>query len=270
LKGENMLLVRFTLLVLATVAAIIGVAILDTWWSVVLATVVTLALLTMAAIEVFRYLSASDNRSAADEELLEAGGFVEGDTGLPSRRRWRQYTARMYAEQVADRGTVPVPAAWRGPDAARRVLLVTTGPIDPPVIDEILHGDDPDELGVLVIVPTLADRPVRLRVGDASEAASHAQAVLNETLDALRGSGIRATGHIGAADPAVAVSDGLRTYSADLVVVARHRNGGMRHLEDVPVDGAAAAFGVPMREVDLSEPAPDAPRSLATTSRAAA
>lgn len=247
-----MLLVRFTLLVLATVAAIVGVGLLNTWWAVALATVVTLALLTMAAAEVLRYLSASDNRSPADEELLEAGGFVEGDTGLPSRRRWSESTARTYAEDVAELGTAPVPADWRGPDARRRVLLVTTDTIDRSVIDEVVRADDPADVGVLAIVPTLADRPLRLRVGDASEAAPHAETVLRDTLDALRAAGIRATGHIGAADPAVAVSDGLRTYAADLVVVARHRAAPTRHLEDVPVEGAAAAFGVPLHEVDLS------------------
>jgi hypothetical protein len=255
-----MLLVRFTLLVLATVAAIIGVGLLGTWWAVALATVVTLALLAMATVEVFRYLSAGDNRSTADEELLEAGGFVEDDTGLPSRRRWDEHTARTYAEDVAALGTVPVPVGWRGPDAARRVLLVITGAIDQSVIDAVVRDDDPADVGVLVIVPTLADRPLRLRFGDAGEAAPHAQAVLREALAGLRAAGIRATGRIGAADPAVAVSDGLRTYAADRVVVARHRTAPLRHLEDVPVEGAADAFGVPLREVGLSDDRP----SLAT------
>ena len=259
-----MLLVRFTFLVLVTVWAIIGVATLQTWWSVVLATVVTLGFLANTAVEMFRYLGASDNGSAADDELLEPGGLVERETaGLPSRRRRRQDNTRMHAGRVADRGATDVPAARRGPDAKRRVLLVTTGPIGPPVIEEILRGNDPDDVGVLVIVPTLADRPLRLLVGDASEAVPQAQAVVNETLDALRAVGIRAMGHIGPADPAVALSASLRTYPADLVVVARHRSDAMRHFEAVPFESAAAAVGVPIREVDLSI------RSAMNSSRAA-
>ena len=252
-----MLLIRFTALTLATVAAIVAVAILDTWWAVAVAILMTLAVTTATVVLVAHYLSASENRSAADTELLQAAALVEDETGLPTRRRWNEYTARVYAENVAEHGTIPVPPNWRGPDAARRILLVTSGPLDARRFrQDVLDTHDADRTGVLVIVPTLADRPLRLRLGDASDAAPHAQAVLNETLDALRRAGFRATGHIGPADPAVAVSDGLRTYDADLVVVARHHAGRVRHLEDVPVKRAAAAFGVPLREVDLSAHAP--------------
>jgi hypothetical protein len=263
-----MLIVRFTVLVLATVAAIVGVALADTWWSVVLATLVTLALLAQTVILIFHFLSASDNRPAAEEEVLEDAALVEAETGLPTRRRWNEHAARVYAERRAERGALPVPAAWRGPDAPRRILLVATAPIDARrFIDEALDGHDPRDVGVLVIVPTLARRRLHLALGDASEALPHAEAVLNETLEALRETGMQATGHIGAADPAVAVSEGLRTYDADLVVVARRLSGRLRHLEDVPVDVAAATFGRPLREIDLSvspTAEPEARRSLAT------
>ena len=247
-----MLLVRFVILIFAAVAAIVGVAVFDTWWAVLVATLLLLALLATTIIQVFHFLSASGNRSAADEELLEAGGFVDDDSGLPTRRRWNEYAARVFAAEVADRGTIRVPEDWEGPGAERRVLLVATAPVDARRFTaEALDGDDRD-VGVLVIVPTLADRPLRVFLGDASEAVPHAESVLDETLDALRGAGIRANGHIGATDPAVAVSNGLRTYDADLVVVARRRGGAGRHLENTPVEGAAEAFGVPLREIDLS------------------
>lgn len=248
-----MLLIRFGVLALAAVAAIVALATLGTWWSVAVAALVTLALLAQTAVLIFHYLSASENGSAADAELLESAALVEADTGLPTRRRWNADTARAYANDAADRGTIPVPVDWRGPDGRQRILLVTTGPLDVDRFrEEALDGADPQRVGVLVIAPTLADRPLRFRLGDASEAVPHAEAVLDQTLDALRSTGIHATGHIGPADPAVAVSDGLRTYEADLVVVARHRTGRSRHLETVPVNGAAAAFGVPLRELDLS------------------
>jgi hypothetical protein len=36
------------------------------------------------------------------------------------------------------------------------------------------------------------------------------------------------------------------------VVVARHRDGPVRYREDAPVEAAAAAFGVPLQELDLA------------------
>jgi hypothetical protein len=64
-----------------------------------------------------------------------------------------------------------------------------------------------------------------------------------DTVASLSGAGIHASGHIGPADPAVALSDGLRTYDAQGVVVARRRDEHGRYLEDVPLEGAADAFG---------------------------
>jgi len=79
-----------------------------------------------------------------------------------------------------------------------------------------------------------------------------ARSIVEQVLGVLKAAGIRATGGVGAADPAVAVADGLATYAADVVVVARHPARDMRHLEGVPVERAAARAGVPLREIDLS------------------
>jgi hypothetical protein len=63
-----MLLVRFTVLVLATVVAIVTVGVLNSWWSVVLAVAVMLALLTLAVVDLSRYLGDSGDRTVRDEE----------------------------------------------------------------------------------------------------------------------------------------------------------------------------------------------------------
>ncbi len=207
------MLVRFTLMTLAVVAAIAAVAVLDTWWAVALAVTLALVLLALTAVDVFRHLNQFDNRRGAD--TLAADGE-------------------------------------RGPDAAHRVLLVSSGPIDRRVTDEVLAGNDPDDVGVLVVVPTLADGPVRFILGDAREAVPDARFIVEQALDVLQAAGIRAAGRVGAADPAVALADGLGTYAADLVVVARHPAGDMRHLEGEPVERAAANAGVPLLEIDLS------------------
>ena len=105
---------------------------------------------------------------------------------------------------------------------------------------------------MLVVAPTLADTATGLRLGDASEAAPRAEAIVRATVDALRRIGVRARGHISAADPAVALLDRLRTYDADRVVVARHKDGPLRYREDAPVEAAAAAFGVPLQELNVA------------------
>ena len=61
------------------------------------------------------------------------------------------------------------------------------------------------------------------------------------------------SGHIGPADPAVALSDGLRICDAEQVIVVRHQEGRGRYLEDVPLQPAADTFGVPMREIAARE-----------------
>ena len=93
-------------------------------------------------------------------------------------------------------------------------------------------------------MPTLARTEAQLRAGDATEAVPHAERIAEETVASLHAAGVRASGHIGPADPAVALSDGLRTYDAERVVVVRGRGG--RHLEDVDVREAAETFGVPV------------------------
>jgi hypothetical protein len=101
-----------------------------------------------------------------------------------------------------------------------------------------------------VVVPTLAENERRFRLGDATEAVEHAERVARETVDALRKAGLHVAGHTGPADPAVALSDGLRTYAAEQVIVMRSHSGGCRYLEDVPLEPAADAFDVPLIEVD--------------------
>jgi hypothetical protein len=207
--------------------------------------------LTVAAVlVVLHYTGAPDWLGGSEEEQLESAGLVELESGLPTRRRWNERQARAYAEEVARRGLVAVPEGWRGPEGARRILLVTTVPVSAEQLRRALAGSiTRQELAVLVVVPTLAATAARFRLGDATEAVQHAETVAREAVASLRAAGVEVSGHIGPADPAVALSDGLRTYDAERVIVVRHRGEGGRYLEDVPLEGAADAFGVPMEEI---------------------
>jgi hypothetical protein len=244
-----MLLLRILLLVLVVVAAVVVAALADSGLLAALAVVVAIAATAATTLLMLHYLGAPSWLGAGPQDELERASLVEEETGLPTRRRWNERQAREYADEVARRGLVAVPDGWRGPDGAHRILLVATTPVDADTLRQVL-GDavSRDDLAVLVVVPALAATEARFRLGDAAEAVEHAERIARETVDRLRAAGVHVTGHIGPADPAVAVSDGLRTYDAEQVIVVR-RGGDRRYLEDVPLHGAAEAFGVPLKEV---------------------
>lgn len=244
-----MLLVRFVSFVLLVVAAVVVAAVANVWWVGVIAVIVLVGLTVATVLLVFHYTGAPDWLGPSEEAELEGEGLVEQETGLPTRRRWNQRQARQYAEEVARRGLVAVPGGWRGPDGAHRVLLVTTEPISARQLRAALPDLTQDDLAVLVVVPTLAATQAAFHAGDPTEPVEHAEHIARDTVAALSAAGIHTSGHIGPADPAVAVSDGLRTYAAEQVIVARHREPPMRYLEDVPLEDAARSFGVPVREL---------------------
>jgi hypothetical protein len=244
-----MLFLRFLLLVATVVATIILVAVAGEWWMLALGTVVLVVATVALFMHVMHYASASGWLGPDAEAQLQEAGLVERDTGLPKRLRWRADRARQYASQ---RGLVGVPDGWRGPDGAQRVLLVATTPVSAEELRRALPDSvEPEALAILAVVPALARTEAALRVGDASEAVPHAERIARETVASLRAAGLSVTGHIGPADPAVALSDGLRTYDAERVVVVRGQSG--RYLEDVELREAAATFGVPVTELTRKE-----------------
>jgi hypothetical protein len=247
------LLIRFALLMLTVVAVAVVAVLADVWWLGVLAVLVLVALTIASVFLVLHYTGAPEWLGPGEEAQLESARLVEPETGLPTRRRWNERSAREYAEEVARRGLVAVPEGWRGPEAAHRILLVATAPVSADQLRRALPDQaSRDELAVLVVVPTLALTERQFRVGDPVEAVEHAEAVARETVGALRQAGLHVAGHIGAADPAVALSDGLRTYAAERIVVVRNHRGPRRYLEDVALEQAAEIFRVPLTELEAA------------------
>jgi hypothetical protein len=245
-----MLLIRFGLLVLAVVAAAVVAFVADVWWLLALALILLIVLTAATVTLVMRYTGTSEWLGADEEADLAAADLVESERGLPKRGRFSARRAAAYAEEVSRRGLVAVPDGWRGPEGAHRVLLVATAPVSAEQLKRVVpQSIGVDELAVLVVVPTLAATERRLRTGSATEAVEHAEGIARDTVQALRSAGVHVAGHIGPADPAVALADGLRTYDAERVVVMREHPGARRYLEDVPLAQAAQAFDVPLTEV---------------------
>lgn len=246
-----MLLVRFVTALLLAVAVVVAAAVINIGWLIVIALAVLIATTIAVVLMVLRYTSTSEWLGPDQEAELATAHLVHPETGLPVHHRWNARQTREQADDVARHGVVDVPDDWRGPDGAFRVLLVATDPVSADQLCHALPGVPCEDLAVLVIAPTLTINSRAVALSRPEEAIDHAEETTRTTVTALREAGIHASGHIGPTDPAVALSDGLRTYDAEQVVIARHREQPMRHLEDVPLKRAAEAFGVPLREIPV-------------------
>ena len=203
----------------ATIIGVGGVVILvevnDTW-GVVFAVVVLLAVLALLIAEL---------------ELEIADG--------PSVRSRR-------AREV----TPAVPPTWTGPPADRRVLVVTSEPLDESQLAEVLGGDGTSRTAVLVIAPALHRTRLRYWLSDADEALEHARAVQEATLRTLQHAQVPNSGHVGSPDPVTAVADALRFFDADRIALAMHTAGPHRYRERDLSAEVARRFGRPVTALE--------------------
>jgi hypothetical protein len=108
------------------------------------------------------------------------------------------------------------------------VLLLTAETLDGEPLDRVVEelkrteGDGP--LRVHVVSPQLVDSGLKFQLGDVDDAREPARQRLQETLEALQGAGIEATGEVGDADPVQAISDELQKFAADRIVLVDHAN----------------------------------------------
>jgi hypothetical protein len=123
-------------------------------------------------------------------------------------------------------------------DARRRLLLVTTCPVeDPDAVSEIaragrLEGDGDGAAQVLVLAPASA-RFLDRWASDVEPARQAAQRNLVVTVAALAKAGIEAEARVGDEDVVQAVEDQLQTFPAtEVVLVSRPGAGGV---DDVAV-----------------------------------
>jgi hypothetical protein len=103
-----------------------------------------------------------------------------------------------------------------------------------------------------VTAPALASRLGRWTGDEASYEA--AKQHLDETLRALSGLGVEASGKIGASDPIQAADDALRVFAADEIVIATHPDSEANWLEQDLVDAARSRYGLPVTHIVGHEP----------------
>lgn len=131
-----------------------------------------------------------------------------------------------------------------------RVLVFTPEPIDAELLRSVL-GTDVRKAEVMVVAPATNQSKLAFWVSDSDEAILEADAAATDTVERLEEAGVRATGDTGEAEPDLAVQDALAVYTADRIVVVRHREGERDHLEDETLS-AARATGLPVDVAEIS------------------
>jgi hypothetical protein len=130
--------------------------------------------------------------------------------------------------------------------ANKRVLVVANETVEGDVLHEAIGATGAAE--VHVVAPALNSR---LRHWVSDEDAAHRTAAdrLAACLERLRSAGLDARGSVGDGDPLQALSDALRLFPADEIVIATHPAGRSHWLARNLVERARSQFAQPVVHV---------------------
>ena len=101
---------------------------------------------------------------------------------------------------------------------------------------------------VLVVAPALNSR-LRHYMSDSDHAERAAEHRLAGYLARLRAAGVRATGHVGDADPLLAMEDAMAAFPADEILIGTHPEHRSNWLARDIVARACGRFGLPVAHV---------------------
>jgi GABA permease len=131
---------------------------------------------------------------------------------------------------------------------AKRILALTSAPINAEVLKSAIGEETAENAEVLVIAPALNSK-MRFWTGDADEAIGRADEIQEESVERLAEEGVDAAGDTGESDPLLAIQDSLATYEADEIVLFTHSQAESNWLEEGIVDQAKERFEVPVRHL---------------------
>jgi len=223
-NGAPRSLLVFALATLAAIAGVVLLALTGSAWALILAVALVLVVLAAVLRELETELAGRPAPAAAGDAAGGAAGDVAG----------------------------AAPAAWRGPPAHHRLLLVVSEPVSRLQLAPILEGESRGDTAVLVVAPALDRTWLRYWVSDDDEGIEHARAVDEATLDALRREHVPNAGQVGSADPLTAIEDALRFFDADEIVIALHPGGEHRYRDRDLRGEVEGRFGVPTSAIDVS------------------
>jgi hypothetical protein len=152
------------------------------------------------------------------------------------------------------RSTAAPPVAVEAPapvDAAYRVLVIADEScVDPAFAAELARHAAGRSVEVLVIAPAIGSWLSRW-TGDESQYAD-ARTHLDETVRALAGAGISASGETGADDPLQAADDGLRGFPAAEIVFVTKPGTDTDWVEQGVVEAARTRYAMPVTHIELA------------------
>jgi hypothetical protein len=134
-------------------------------------------------------------------------------------------------------------------NSEHRILVIAnrTCPCDA-LADEVawVAHDAPSD--VLLVAPALNSR-LRHLTSDVDGAVARAQERVDRALAQLRHRGLSVRGHVGDADPLLAIEDALADFEATEIVIATHPAGESHWLERKLIAKARARFEIPIIHV---------------------
>lgn len=138
--------------------------------------------------------------------------------------------------------------------ATKRVLAIVTDPIDDAeAIEQIRARAGAAGGAVMLVAPAVERTAFRHTLGDVDEGTRRADQVLEDSVAALRRSGIEASGAVGDPDPVLAAEDALREGPVEEILIFEHEAGQARWFEDGLFEEAQARLEPPLSLVLLHD-----------------
>jgi hypothetical protein len=134
---------------------------------------------------------------------------------------------------------------------ARRLLVVTTVPVEPEVLRDRVREHAGDGAEVRIVAPASDLSPLQWLATDEDEARHEAADIAAEAERAVEPAARRVETEVGDADPVQAIEDALRQFPADEVLVVTRPGDEAGWLEQDAAAEASERFGVPVTHLVL-------------------
>jgi hypothetical protein len=133
-----------------------------------------------------------------------------------------------------------------------KILVVTSEPISPARLREVVGDEAVRGAEILVVAPALHASGLRFWMSDADEAIERAQQVQAETVSSLQNDGMTAAGDTGEADVIEAIGDALTTFAADRILLFTHTEDDRSRGEDISAEELRDRFPIPVQRAALA------------------
>jgi hypothetical protein len=136
--------------------------------------------------------------------------------------------------------------------AKRRVLVVTTGPVDEDALrEEVRERVSGEDAEIHVVAPAAELSRLQWLASDEDRARAKAGKVARETTEAVEETGSVEGAEVGDPDPVQAIEDALRTFPADELIFVTRSGEDATWLEEGSPEEAFERFHLPTTHLVL-------------------